>query len=197
MLQLSGWSQPVGHAIEIRPCLLLDYVLYLRRSEAWRVGNPSYREPASSKFDGRHNPFLWRPFLFALSIHIECVLHAILTPKPIGKETTVPPLQVKDCPEDVYERLRRCAREENRSIAQQALTIVEDYLNARDKSEATAASRQMRIPSPSVTQHDETDYLARRRKAFERIAALPPLPITKQAPSSVEILAQIRMEEAQ
>ena len=39
----------------------------------------------------------------------------------------MPALQVKDCPTEVYEELRRCASRENRSISQQALTILEDY----------------------------------------------------------------------
>ena len=44
----------------------------------------------------------------------------------------MPALQVKDCPTEVYEELRRCASRENRSISQQALTILEDYLGFRD-----------------------------------------------------------------
>ena len=44
----------------------------------------------------------------------------------------MPALQVKDCPHDVYEKLRECAAEENRSISQQALTILEDYLAMRE-----------------------------------------------------------------
>ena len=40
----------------------------------------------------------------------------------------MPALQIKDCPSDVYESLKDCARRQNRSIAQRALTMLEDYL---------------------------------------------------------------------
>ena len=52
------------------------------------------------------------------------------------KEDAMPALQVKDCPSDVYERLRACAAEENRSISQQALTIIENYLRMREERTA-------------------------------------------------------------
>ena len=48
----------------------------------------------------------------------------------------MPALQVKDCPADVYEKLRKCAEEENRSISQQTLTIIEYLKQCREVLEA-------------------------------------------------------------
>ena len=108
----------------------------------------------------------------------------------------MPALQIKDCPVVVYERLRTCAREENRSISQQALTAIEDFLDLRDGLR-TAADLHMRSFGPSsVRQLDETDYLARRLKALDRINELPSIPVTAKTPSTAEILAGIRAEEA-
>ena len=106
----------------------------------------------------------------------------------------MPPLQVKDFPADVYERLRQCAREENRSISQQTLTIIEDYLNMRDSGSDLPRSGHALIPS-FRTVKDEIDYGARRRKVIEQIEKHP-LPGTDVLPSSAELIRQIRDEEA-
>ena len=112
------------------------------------------------------------------------------------KGDSMPPLQVKDCPVEVYERLRACAQEENRSIAQQTLTIIEDFLDMRDGLKTASQARVRFMQPSSVREVDDTDYLARRIKVLERINELPPIPVTEKTPSSVEILAQIRREEA-
>lgn len=111
----------------------------------------------------------------------------------------MPALQIKDCPEDVYERLRACAKAENRSIAQQALTIVEQYLDARDRGfvafeTARPAAEKRRLSYVEVD--DGVDYVAKRKAVFDRISKLPPIPITETAPRADIILAQIREEEA-
>jgi len=111
----------------------------------------------------------------------------------------MPALQIKDCPKDVYERLRACAKAENRSIAQQALTIVEDYLDARDRGfvafETVKPAAERRHPSYAEVD-DGVDYLAKHMRALERISKLPSIPITETAPRADIILAQIREEEA-
>ena len=108
----------------------------------------------------------------------------------------MPALQVKDCPADVYERLRVCAAENNRSISQQTLTIIQMFLDNRDAmSEASRVPQSTTRPSYAKV-HDDTDYIAKRKKVFERIEALGILPVSPSAPSAVEILAQIREEEA-
>ena len=49
----------------------------------------------------------------------------------------MPALQVRDLPEDTYERLVRCASEEHRSLAQQTIAILESYLSKRESEHST------------------------------------------------------------
>ena len=42
----------------------------------------------------------------------------------------MPSLQIKDCPQEVYDDLKLCALQEDRSMAQQALHIIREYLRA-------------------------------------------------------------------
>ncbi|MBQ9003866.1 MAG: hypothetical protein IJ087_18625, partial [Eggerthellaceae bacterium] len=104
----------------------------------------------------------------------------------------MPPLQVKEFPADVYERLRQCAREENRSISQQTLTIIEDYLAMRNG--ATADPAQQYGGTPSLPPSES--YVEKRQRAFARIAALSPLPVSNAAPCAADLLSAIREEEA-
>ena len=105
-------------------------------------------------------------------------------------------LQVKDCPVALYERLRACAERENRSISQQIVTILEEYLGMR------ASGRMINEPRAAASrfgyagERRETDYLARRREVFDRIRELPPIPVSEIAPRVDAILARIREEEA-
>ena len=107
----------------------------------------------------------------------------------------MPALQVKDCPSDVYERLRACAAEENRSISQQALTIIENYLRMREEH-AAPEPKPIRFRSYYVQEDDGIDYAAKHARVFEEIHKLRPIPIDEDRPSAVELLRQIREEEA-
>lgn len=107
----------------------------------------------------------------------------------------MPALQVKECPKAVYDRLRECAARENRSISQQALTIIEGYLGMRDVSTPTGLMTATQNPQKSPLTAPE-NYLERRKKVFERIAKLRPIPISEKAPNTADILRQIREEEA-
>lgn len=104
----------------------------------------------------------------------------------------MPALQVKDCPSDVYESLRICAAEENRSISQQVLTIIQQYLKARASNRTMASAP----PASHDSAFDNTDYKAKRAKAFKRIENLPPLPVSPTSPAASDLLARIRDEEA-
>ena len=42
----------------------------------------------------------------------------------------MPSLQIKDCPQGIYDDLKLCALREDRSMAQQALHIIREYLKA-------------------------------------------------------------------
>ena len=122
----------------------------------------------------------------------------------------MPPLQVKDCPQDVYEKLRECAQRDNRSMAQQTLTILQEYLGMREASSGldawtTQSKRSMESsplgghidPRGTSYLHEDTssDYLTRYKETLKRIDALPTVPVTKTRPRADILLAEIREEE--
>lgn len=108
----------------------------------------------------------------------------------------MPALQVKDCPEHIYESLRTCAAEENRSISQQALTIIQRYLEMRESAgDVELLSPSIRRPS-YASEAATTDYVEKRKAIFERMAELKPIPVSRKSPAAAEILRQIREEEA-
>lgn len=118
----------------------------------------------------------------------------------------MPALQVKDCPADVYEKLRKCAEEENRSISQQTLTIIEDFLALRERKRTAGTSDNLeesieppvRVkfrPAYGPEVDDGIDYAARWREKMKRLEALPPLP-SEGLPNAAEMIRQIRDEEA-
>lgn len=51
----------------------------------------------------------------------------------------MPALQVRDCPQDTYDALKRRAARENRSMSQQALTLIQGGLAHREPSPRAAA----------------------------------------------------------
>ena len=126
----------------------------------------------------------------------------------LEKGFATPPLQVKDCPTEVYERLRACAARENRSIAQQTLTIIEEYLGMRPASNPEPVSASNPAPRRLSGEHarprllysneeqDDTDYLSTFRERLKLFDDLPPIPVSERCPRSDVILAQIREEEA-
>lgn len=102
----------------------------------------------------------------------------------------MPALQVKDCPADVYDSLKRCAARENRSISQQALTILEEHLGFR------GIARNERSQSTRSDAQKKQERIERRKRLFESLDELPVIPISEDSPSSVDILAEIRETEA-
>ena len=110
----------------------------------------------------------------------------------------MPALQVKDCPADVYEQLRTVAAEENRSISQQTLVIIKEFLRLRAAGgfQPQPHSRRQFHSYVNTERTDGIDYAAKHQAAMERIMKLPPIPHSETFPSSVEILRQIREEEA-
>ena len=122
-----------------------------------------------------------------------------------GKEDVMPALQVKDCPAEVYERLRECAARENRSISQQTVTILEEHLGMRPKSNASMASMSTESRHGrnrprylySNEQDDGVDYAAKHRAVFAELEKLPPIPITDSTQDIAAFIAQMREEDAE
>ena len=98
----------------------------------------------------------------------------------------MPALQVRDLPQETYERLQRCAEKERRSISQQTAWIIERFLDAYETGERRPlylydAEEERLIPTeklePSTINEvlmrlsDLQDELriARRRQLFKEI----------------------------
>lgn len=111
----------------------------------------------------------------------------------------MPALQVKDCPQDVYDALRLSAMHENRSISQQALTIIESYLGVRSGNPRRRRREDVtwsaRAPHWEPAEKD-IDYVEKRKRLFKNMENLPPLPVSNDLPSSAELVRQMRDEEA-
>lgn len=57
----------------------------------------------------------------------------------------MPLLQVRDCPEDVYNGLKLVAKREKRSITQQTIVILQEYLNEQDETREARKRKIRRI----------------------------------------------------
>ena len=108
----------------------------------------------------------------------------------------MPALQVKDCPAETYELLRECSARENRSISQQTLTIIEQYLGLRvsephsDPNAAHSASG----PTSSIRGVSSGDFETKRRRALERINALPSFDLPEGFDCTADLVAAARGE---
>lgn len=95
----------------------------------------------------------------------------------------MPALQVRDFPEDLYEKLKACAEREHRSIAQQTVVAVEQMVQAREGSDAAAGEcRAVRtggcqsamVPREPLgfdfsTEAERAARIAKRKALFEEI----------------------------
>lgn len=104
-------------------------------------------------------------------MHYDGIMHAIL----LRKEMDMPALQVRDFPDDLYEELRLSAQQDHRSIAQQTIVAVEEYL---------------RRPSPYSSQASEA--ISRRQKVLDKISARPSIEIPESFPSPEQIVRELR-----
>lgn len=77
----------------------------------------------------------------------------------------MPALQVRDLPQDVYEGLKDCARNEHRSLAQQTIRAVEEMLARRESAEGDEGPLVVALDSLQARQ----DRIARRKALFARI----------------------------
>jgi len=103
----------------------------------------------------------------------------------------MPALQVRDFPDELYEELKRCAANEHRSIAQQTVVAVRDYLASRER--AARDVPQGAGPATTVVSSPSRDLLARRhREAWDRVHELPRFDVPEDFPSTVEILRELR-----
>ena len=74
----------------------------------------------------------------------------------------MPALQVKDFPSDLYEELRECAARQDRSISQQTVHVLREYLRAYRQGGGSAAG--WCVPPSSSPGHPHTRKAAPRKR---------------------------------
>lgn len=107
----------------------------------------------------------------------------------------MPALQVRDFPQDLYDRLQAQAKLEHRSIAQQTIASVERDLD-RVKD---GGAEILTMPSYVNTQKRDAETveqrIARRKRIFAEIDELNRLhPLKPGAPSALEVVRESREE---
>lgn len=110
----------------------------------------------------------------------------------------MPALQVRELPEDLYEALRECASNEDRSISQQTIHILRDYLRAYRTSSGpvvwTAVPATPQTPQASTRVDEREQRVRKRALAFERIDALPSFNVPGGFPEPAELVRSARGE---
>lgn len=119
-----------------------------------------------------------------------------------GKEARMPALQVRDFPDDLYERLKACAALEHRSVAQQTVALVEEGLNARNESHFWDGCELHRLGrAPQVIDFDTESARAvrieKRKALFAEFEKLPKFTVPDTFPSTAELIRQGREERDQ
>lgn len=112
----------------------------------------------------------------------------------------MPALQVKDFPDDLYEELRECAAEECRSVSQQTVYVLRQFLRWR-KAYGSLESALWAAPLVSDLLVDEEEAkraarLAKRRRILERIDKRGTVAVSEDFPDPVELIRQMRDERS-
>lgn len=136
-----------------------------------------------------------------LQFMLSCCKHEIAC----QKEDTMPALQVKDFPNDLYEELRECATAQDRNISQQTVHVLREYLRAYRQGGNSAswvvrpAVEQPETPPRVKSRAEETpeERIERRRKAFEAIDAMPKFEVPDDFPEPAELIRQMREERTE
>ncbi|MCL1890676.1 MAG: hypothetical protein FWG00_01420 [Coriobacteriia bacterium] len=96
----------------------------------------------------------------------------------------MPALQVRDFPEELYEELRLCAQREYRSMAQQTIVAVKDYVS-RETERREALLRK----SEDV---ERAERMRRTKEIFDRIDARPPFIVPEGFPTPEQMIREDR-----
>ena len=101
----------------------------------------------------------------------------------------MPTLQVRDLPQDLYDKLAAEAAIEFRSLAQQTTFILDQHFRER--------AERMRL---QVVRHDDNspqaaaERIVRRKRIFAQLETMPKVTIPENFPSVVDMLAEDREE---
>lgn len=115
----------------------------------------------------------------------------------------MPALQVRDFPDDLYEQLKERAREEHRSIAQQTIVCVEDYLS-RPRMPAwqyapAPTSRLINLTDergdrkPAWMHHElPPEQVEERKRLFAEMLQRPKFDVPEDFPAPEELIREDR-----
>lgn len=110
----------------------------------------------------------------------------------------MPSLQVKDFPEDLYEELKEYAAEEQRSVSQQTIYCLREYLRFRDVFQ-TIKYAKWALPYvtdllPESEQLESKRRAERHRLVLERIQERGAIETPEDFPDTVELIREMREE---
>ena len=109
----------------------------------------------------------------------------------------MPPLQIRNMPQDVYEELAQVAKDKHRSAVQQALVYIKRGIEA-DKDGGLhqafmSAYRTQSYPDPFyVDPQRRTERKEELKGIFERLDAMPSLNLPEGFPSPEEMIREDR-----
>ena len=108
----------------------------------------------------------------------------------------MPALQVRDFPEDLYEKLKVLAAREHRSVAQQTIVAVEAMVSGETKAAESDTCHHQALYLDFDTEAKRAARIKKRQELFER-SKEHPLSLPPDAPSPVEVVRQGREERGE
>lgn len=105
----------------------------------------------------------------------------------------MPALQVRDFPEDLYEKLKEVAAREHRSVAQQTIVAVEAMVSGEYARAEEEPRRSLYLDFD--TEAKRAARIKKRQELFESAKAHP-LVLPLDAPSPVDVVREAREERS-
>ncbi len=105
----------------------------------------------------------------------------------------MPALQVRDFPEDLYEKLKEVAAREHRSVAQQTIVAVEAMVSGEYVRAKEEPCRSLYLDFDTETKR--AARIKKRQELFESAKAHP-LVLPPDAPSPVDVIREARKERS-
>lgn len=140
-----------------------------------------------------------------MNINLKCILVSN-SPKKKGGGF-MPALQVKHFPQDLYDELKTCAAKEDRSISQQTVHILRDYLRAYRQwsnrsdwevipknSEAFSAYHDRIMTRRESEEVERQARIEKRKKIFEKIENASSFDLPEEYSSEAELVHGMREE---
>ncbi len=116
----------------------------------------------------------------------------------------MPALQVKDFPADLYDDLRACATDQDRSMSQQTVHILREYLQMYQQASGRVgwvvraagldASDGSAFPARRTAEDERRGRIERRKRIFDEIENRSGSVIPEDFPSPAELVQQTREE---